>query len=60
MPGALTPAASEVSIRRVPLAEVAARRYSVMICRDGEQDLPEVAAVVAAAHKTTSGAGFSL
>ena len=50
----LTPAASEGFLRRVPLAGVAAQRYSVMICRDGEQDLPEVAAVVAAAHKTTA------
>ena len=56
---ALTPAASESAIRRVPLEGVDAQRYSVMICRDGEQDLPEVAAVVAAAHKTTSASGFS-
>jgi len=43
----------------VPLEGVDAQRYSVMICRDGEQDLPEVAAVVSAAHKTTSGSAFS-
>jgi len=49
----LTPATSESSLRRVPLAGVTTQRYSVMICRDGEQDLPEVAAVVAAAHKTS-------
>jgi len=50
----LTPAGSEHAIRRIPLDGVDAQRYSVMICRDGEQDLPEVAAVVAAAHKTTT------
>lgn len=55
----LTPAAAESSIRRIPLDGVDAQRYSVLICRDGEQELPEVSAVVTAAHKTTTRSAFS-
>jgi len=56
---ALTPAANESAIRRIALDGVDSQRYSVLICRDGEQDLPEVSAVISAAHKTTTRSALS-
>lgn len=50
----LTPGAPESSITRVALDGVEAKRYSVLICRDGEQDIPEIDAVVTAVHKVTA------
>ncbi len=50
----LTPGAPESSIKRVPLDGVDAKRYSVLVCRDGEQEIPEIEAVVAAVHKVTA------
>jgi molybdate transport repressor ModE-like protein len=50
----LTPGAPESSIRRVPLDGVDAKRYSVLVCRDGEQEIPEIDAVVTAVHAVTA------
>jgi len=50
----LTPGAPESSIKRIALDGVDAKRYSVLVCRDGEQDIPEIAAVVTAVHKVTA------
>jgi DNA-binding transcriptional LysR family regulator len=50
----LTPGAPENSIKRITLDGVDAKRYSVLVCRDGEQDIPEIEAVVTAVHTVTA------
>ena len=46
---ALTPAAGPPStVQRIPIEGLAVKRYSVLIVRDGDQDLPEISAVVTA------------
>jgi DNA-binding transcriptional LysR family regulator len=50
----LTPGAPESSIKRIALDGVDAKRYSVLVCRDGEQDIPEIEAVVTAVHTVTA------
>ena len=42
------------TLRRIELADVDSQRFSVLIVRDGEQDSPEIAAVVRAVHSSSA------
>ncbi|MCW2757504.1 MAG: Transcriptional regulator, LysR family [Nocardioidaceae bacterium] len=47
-----TPATgSPDAVRRIPLEGVTARRHSMLLVRAGDEELPEIAAVVAAVHQ---------
>ena len=50
----LTPAGAGPAITRIPLDRVDACRHSVLIVRDGEQESPAIAAVVAAVRRTSA------
>lgn len=50
---ALTPVVRGATLHRVDLADVDSLRFSVLIVRDGEQDSPEIAAVVRAVHSSS-------
>jgi DNA-binding transcriptional LysR family regulator len=54
----LTPVAPGRSVQRVALDGVQAFRYSVLMVRDGEQDSPEIATVIAAVHQVSSTIGY--
>jgi DNA-binding transcriptional LysR family regulator len=54
----LTPVRSESSVKRIPLKEISAYRHTVLVIRDGEENAPAIAAVVAAAHASAAKFAF--
>jgi len=50
----LTPAGRDATLRRIPLPGVWAFRHTVLLARDGEQESPAIAAVIAAVHETSA------
>jgi DNA-binding transcriptional LysR family regulator len=54
----LTPTGVEGAVVKIPIEGMAVRRYSVLIVRDGEQNLPEISAVVSAVHKAVADTAF--
>ncbi|HWM19861.1 MAG TPA: LysR substrate-binding domain-containing protein, partial [Ilumatobacteraceae bacterium] len=44
----------DTTLRRIPLPGAWALRHTVLLARDGEQDSPAIAAVIAAVHKTSA------
>ena len=50
----LTPVVRGAALRRIELTDVDSQRFSVLIVRDGEQDSPEIAAVVRAVHSSSA------
>ena len=50
----LTPGGRDTTLRRIPLPGAWALRHTVLLARDGEQDSPAIAAVIAAVHKTSA------
>lgn len=55
----LTPAGRGGVLRRIPLPGAWAFRHTVLLARDGEQEAPEIAAVIAAVHKTVARYAYS-
>jgi len=54
----LTPVRVESSVRRIPLKEISAYRYTVLMSRDGEENSPAIAAVVTAVHASAAQFAF--
>ncbi len=50
----LTSSDRDTTLRRIPLPGVWAFRHTVLLARDGEQESPAIAAVVAAVHETSA------
>ena len=55
----LTPAAPIGRITRLPIEGLHTRRYSILAVRAGDENLPEVAAVVKAVHKAVAASPFT-
>lgn len=50
----LTSSDRDTALRRIPLPGAWAFRHSVLLTRDGEQESPAIAAVIAAVHETSA------
>ncbi|WP_369372209.1 LysR family transcriptional regulator [Promicromonospora sp. Populi] len=55
----LTSSVRESTLSRIPLPGVWAFRHTVLLARDGEEESPAIAAVIAAVHETSARFGYT-